>query len=343
MLNSTPPAYCISFRSMGWDLVIRTDWFQEYYRPLKTFESSYDATSPFVVWGYNAGRFEMGEYQPLEIHLPDDVTLVGYRYWPDRVQPGESIYVSLYLRAMDPVTDTFHTVMRVTSPWDGERWAQQDTVAPPVSSLVDWWQRGQPIAQRFVLTMPADISVGAYQLEMRVAATQLKEFLTIYQGDDTSPVERVTLGYVVVPWQGEMGDARPVGANLGDQITLLSFAAPDTVSPGAGFDITLYWEAQRSSDEDYVVFVHLLDAGGQLVASHDGPPMDGRFPTTAWIAGEIVPDIHRLAINPEIPAGTYWLQVGMYRWPSLERLVVMEGPGVEASERAAVLQSIEVR
>ncbi|MBN1431106.1 MAG: hypothetical protein JXB07_22240 [Anaerolineae bacterium] len=342
-LNRNPPAYCVSFKSIGWDLLTRTDWFQEYYAPLQTFKAPHDATSPFVIWGYNASRFEMGEYQPLDMRLPDGVTLVGYRYWPDRVQPGDAIYVSLYLQAMDPVIDTFHTVVRVTSPWDGERWVQQDTIAPPISSLVDWWQRGQPIAQRFVLTMPADIPVGAHQLEMRVAAPQLKEFLPIYQGGNTSPIEQVVLGYVVVPWQGEMGSARPVGANLGDQITLLSFSAPDTVSPGDEFDVTLYWQAQRSPDEDYIVFVHLLDADGQLVAGHDGPPMDGRYATTAWIPAEIVPDIHHLTLEPQIPAGTYRLQVGMYRWPSLEHLVIVEGSGVEVSDRVIALHSIQVR
>lgn len=342
-LNGNPPAYCVSFNSVGWDLLTRTDWFQANYAPLQTFESLYDAASPFVVWGYNAGGFEMGEYRSLDVRLPDGVKLVGYRYWPDRVWPGDAVYVSLYLQAMEPVTDIFHTVVRVISPWDGERWVQQDTVAPPVSSLVDWWQRGQPIAQRFVLTVPDNIPVGAHQLVMRVAAPQLKEFLPIYQGDDTSPIEQVPLGYVVVPWQGEMGSARPVGANLGDQITLLGFTAPDTVSPGAEFDVTLYWEAQRPPGEDYIVFVHLLDASGQLVASHDGPPMDGRYPTGAWIPDEIVPDTHHLALDPQIPAGTYRLQVGMYRWPSLERLTVAEGPGVEASDRVIVLQSIQVR
>ncbi|MBN1313528.1 MAG: hypothetical protein JXB30_19130 [Anaerolineae bacterium] len=342
-LNKKSPAYCVSFNSIGWDLVTRTDWFREYYAPLQTFVSPHDATSPFVVWGYHAGRFEMGEYRPLDVHLPDGVMLVGYRYWPDRVQAGDAVYVSLYLQAMDPVTDVFHTVARVTSSWDGERWAQQDTIAPPVSSLVGWWQRGQPLAQRFVLTMPDEIPVGAHQLEMRVAAPELKEFLPIYQGDDTSPVERIALGYVVVPWQGEMDSAKSVGTNLGDQITLVGFTAPDTISPGAGFDVTLYWEAQRLPDEDYIVFVHLLDAGGQLVASHDGPPMDGRYATTAWIPGEFVPDTHHLVLDSQIPAGTYQLQVGMYRWPSVERLAVAEGSGVEVSDRAIVLQTIRVR
>lgn len=341
-LNRNPPAYCVSLRSLGWDLLTRTDWFQEYYAPLQTFELPHEAMSPFVVWGYQAGRFEMGEYRPLDVRLPDGVKLVGYRYWPDRIQPGDAVYVSLYLQAMDPVTDTFHTVVRMISPWSGERWAQQDMVAPPVSSLVDWWQRGQPIAQRFMLTTPTDISVGAHQLEMRAAAPQLSEFLPIYQGDDTSPVDQITLGYVVMPWRGEIGNARPVGVHLGEHITLLGFTAPDIVAPGSAFDVTLYWEARRPPDDDYIVFVHLMDANGHLVASHDGSPMAGQYPTGAWIPGEIIPDIHHLALDPQSPTGTYQLQIGMYRWPGLDHLMVVDESGVEVSDRV-MLHSILVR
>jgi hypothetical protein len=39
----------------------------------------------------------------------------------------------------------------------------------------------------------------------------------------------------------------------------------------------------------------------------------------------------------------YRLQVGMYRWPSLERLPVWDSGGIEQVDRVIVLQSIEVR
>ena len=94
--------------------------------------------------------------------------------------------------------------------------------------------------------------------------------------------------------------------------------------------------------EDYVVFVHLVDIDGQLVASHDGPPMDRRYPTGAWLPGEIVPDDHRFVLDPQLTSGTYQLKVGMYRWPSLERLPVWDSQGVEQPDRVLVLQSIEV-
>ena len=158
----------------------------------------------------------------------------------------------------------------------------------------------------------------------------------------TSPLDKIRLGYVVVPWQGEMDRAKPVRANFGDQISLLGFEAVDSLAPGDEFDVALYWEALRPPEDDYVLFVHLVDGEGQVVASHDGPPLDGRYPTSAWTPGEIVPDARRLALDPDAPAGTYWLRVGMYSWPSLERLPVWDSQGVEQAERVVVLQAVQV-
>jgi hypothetical protein len=105
----------------------------------------------------------------------------------------------------------------------------------------------------------------------------------------------------------------------------------------------LYWEAQRPPEEDYFVFVHLIDVDGQPVAQHDGLTMDGRYPPRAWLPGDVVPDTHRIVLGPDVPLGVYRLQVGMYRWPSLERLPVWDEQGVEQVDRIIVLQSVQVQ
>jgi hypothetical protein len=76
---------------------------------------------------------------------------------------------------------------------------------------------------------------------------------------------------------------------------------------------------------DYTVFVHLLDETDQLVAQHDGQPWwQVKIPTSSWQQGETVLDQHTLQLPPELPAGTYRLQTGVYYWETLERLSVLE-------------------
>jgi hypothetical protein len=69
--------------------------------------------------------------------------------------------------------------------------------------------------------------------------------------------------------------------------------------------LVLYWRASAALEEDYTVFVHSLDAEGQLIGQADGPPLAGRYPTSAWRPGEIVQD------SRAVPPGARYL-VGLY-------------------------------
>jgi hypothetical protein len=343
-LSEEPPGYCVSSRSIAWEYLTQTHWFQERYKPLKKFESPYDATSPFTLWGYRGSVLDVEERRPLNVRLPGEMNLVGYAYHPERVQPGDTVHMALFLQATQPITGWFRPVVQMSLPegaGDWMHWRQMDTTGDCDVPL-DWWLPGQTIADRFALEMPADLPVGAYRLDVLMMSSDERGFLLMYQDGDTSPVDRIMLGYVAVPWQGEMDLAKPVDATFEGQIELLGFEAADRVPPGDEFEVVLYWGALRSPEDNYVVFVHLTDAAGQPVAGHDGPPMDGRYPTRAWLPGEIVADTHRLVLDPDIPAGTYRLQVGLYRWPSLERLPVWDSQGVEQADRILFLQSVEV-
>ena len=72
--------------------------------------------------------------------------------------------------------------------------------------------------------------------------------------------------------------------------------------------------------EDYHVFVHLADEDDYLWGQHDGAPGMGERPTNQWAAGQRVFDTHPIEIGQDVPPGKYRLLVGMYGWPSLERL-----------------------
>ncbi|MBN1811047.1 MAG: hypothetical protein JXA14_04345 [Anaerolineae bacterium] len=135
---------------------------------------------------------------------------------------------------------------------------------------------------------------------------------------------------------------QPVEATFGDRIRLVSFAAPDSLASGQTLEVRLYWKALQPLEEDYIVFVHLLDASGELVASHDGPPRDRESPTSTWLPGDVVPDVHRVALEPDTPGGTYQLWVGIYTWPDIERLPIRDREGVEQINRTLFLRTVEV-
>ena len=62
-----------------------------------------------------------------------------------------------------------------------------------------------------------------------------------------------------------------------------------------------------------------------MLTQDDSPPRAGWYPTSAWEAGDVIVDAHRLDV-PEIPAGqTIYVNVGMYLPEDLTRLLVTDG------------------
>ena len=281
----------------------------------------------------------------MNVHLPDQADLIGFQYWPERIQPGEGLHVTLYWQATHPVSRAFQTTVQLIAPEVGQVRAQSRALTPQSVSIDDW-HPGQVIAERFTVATPIHLPIGAHRLAVHLT-TYETHTLPLHREGDASFVDRVVLGYVIVPLEDDMravlSKAQPADAQLGHDIRLLGFEAPAHLSPGQTFDVRLFWEAQQRPKEDYIVFVHLMNASGQLVTSHDGQPMGRRYPTAAWYPGEIVPDIHPIPLGEDVPTGEYRLQVGMYRWPSLERLPARDGQGVEHPDRVVVLGTIQVR
>ncbi len=109
--------------------------------------------------------------------------------------------------------------------------------------------------------------------------------------------------------------------------------------------LTLYWEVLEPVDAAYTVFVHLVDERlGQIAAQQDGQPQGGGFPTSEWLARDIIADPHPLALPADLSAGTYVLRVGMYQLESGARLPAVDGAGRRWPEDAIRLdRTIEVK
>ncbi len=82
--------------------------------------------------------------------------------------------------------------------------------------------------------------------------------------------------------------------------------------------ITLCWEARAPLPQAYTVFVHAYAADGTLLATGDGPPMGGAFPTDLWQTGDRIRDRHTL--SPAVLDEASRIVVGWYDPQSGARL-----------------------
>jgi hypothetical protein len=126
-------------------------------------------------------------------------------------------------------------------------------------------------------------------------------------------------------------------ANLADQVTLLGYDVQATsLRPGEVLHVTLYWQAQASMQTDYTVFTHLLGPDGQLWGQQDNVPVQGTYPTTAWLPGEVVADAYAIEVMADAPSAQYALEIGMYDASTGDRLPVLDAERLPTDNRVLV-------
>ncbi|MDW8300784.1 MAG: glycosyltransferase family 39 protein [Anaerolineae bacterium] len=133
-----------------------------------------------------------------------------------------------------------------------------------------------------------------------------------------------------------------LGVQVGDFAYLHGWDLNNLVfGVGQPIHIVLWWEALKSADLEYSVFIHLWDEmnqravmifGGQPVAGAwqvwfgvPGEHFSQPYPTRLWQAGEIIMDEWRVPVPEDVPAGEYELRVGLYDPISGTRLPIQRG------------------
>jgi hypothetical protein len=156
--------------------------------------------------------------------------------------------------------------------------------------------------------------------------------VSVYQAAPQSPQAR--------PQVAELSQRVALPQIFGKRIALYNYQL-DTLeaAPGGRIAIWLDWAATRPLNEDYVVYVHLLDEEtGALESQADSEPSHlGRsLPTHYWVTDYLIYDRHTLTIGADTPPGLYDLRIGLYRYDTSERLSVNASDGL-------TLARIEVR
>ncbi len=113
----------------------------------------------------------------------------------------------------------------------------------------------------------------------------------------------------------------PTEITFADTIALAGYDTSQTnLSPGESLHITLYWHTLNPPPEAYTVFVHLIDAQGQLVKQIDQQPLQGMWPSNYWRTDDKLADRYTLTLPSELAMGNYKVLVGLYSATTQERL-----------------------
>jgi uncharacterized membrane protein len=290
---------------------------------------------------YDFARVETADPQyALNIQFGDDLRLLGFDLLPDPRR--QETAVRLYWQALRPLDRALRLYPFFLD--DQGHIVETTEQRPLLTQLwypLQQWQPGQIVVAE---TMPwrlgdrwslavgvldgSDWSDWSRRLQVRLLDSpgQARPFeaktwvrLATFEQQGRKLVELLPNSQVPPP-------AYPLAANFGDQLELKGYdLSPAVGHPGQALTLTLSWQALREIPVDYTIFVHLVDANGQLVAQQDDNPWwEIPFPTSTWQPGELLQDRHELELPPDLPPGSYTLRVGVYYWQTLERLPLLE-------------------
>jgi len=235
----------------------------------------------------------------------EGVRLVGWSALPATLRPGERLPLTLCWQALAAPLPDYSVEVRL----EGRESVSLYKDAPVYGLLpFSRWRAGQVVEDRLSLRIPRALGPGTYTVRLYVGSTPVADLGSLA----VASLERD----FALPHP-----THPLTADFGDEIRLLGYDV-GPVQPGQPFAVTLYWQALRETEEDYTVFVHLVDPQtGQIIAQIDEGPMQGAYPTSLWMTGEVIRDAHTLSI-PAIPPGTYTLRIGLYIPLTGQRLTV---------------------
>lgn len=108
--------------------------------------------------------------------------------------------------------------------------------------------------------------------------------------------------------------ASPLQANLGDNLTLLSYDLPTAArKPGETVNIAVQWQTRQTMNRRYVASFHLLDAALSMQGQIDHVLGDDfEYPNLLWAPGEVVNQRFALPVDSDAPPGLYTVEFGVY-------------------------------
>jgi len=273
----------------------------------------------------------------LERFLGDTVVLRGVRLAQTHVRLGESLRADLYWQAIGPTSEMSQTMV-VLSLFDelGGFVGVEDSYPGAGTMPISLWPVGQLLAGRQYVRIGEDVDaplVARANIALSEGGNTGQEPLTVAR------VKVVPRRWPVVGRREVIARLLPEGVEKG--LVLARFQTTEAVEAGTVFPVELVWKVQSPPGRDYSVFVHLEDGAGNVYGFGDSSPRAGRYPTSAWAAGEVIEDVHNVQVDPQTAPGHYRLLVGMYDDDG--RVPAFQKDGTQWTYDAVDLGTVQVR
>jgi hypothetical protein len=254
--------------------------------------------------GFDLDRTVVPAGSPMQIVL----------YWQTDTAPlNANLQPFVHLDRLDTLT----TVADATNYTPGD--ATTESVLPTFH-----WDIARYVRDEHDLIVPPDTPPLAYAVRAGMLDPDRQGRL-LRLADGSGDTAQLTI-INVAPLPGSVSQlTTPMAISLRDDQTTIQLTGFELDSLSLRqLDFKLAWRADQPPSTNYTVFAQLLDPQNNLVAGFDGPPLDGAYPTSTWLAGQTIIDSRTIPLRG-VPAGEYRLIIGMYDPVTQQRLLTPTG------------------
>lgn len=261
-----------------------------------------------------------------DVQAQPGLRLLGHAPLPAEASTGAPLDLALWWQATQPQLPTMMRLELLRVNGIGGRILTNTQPAHGTYPFAAW-EPPQFVIDRQRVRVPNDLDEGEYAVQLR-----------LLNADDETQFTH-TLGTVAIAATERTftlpAVERPLGATFGGEIDLVGYNLQAPADDVYGLD--LIWRAREAPSRDYTVFVHLLTPEGSCspcVWQQDVMPQQGQYPTSRWLPDEVVVDGYRIELPPDLAAGTYPLEVGLYVAETGQRLqaILPDGSETDAVE-----------
>ncbi len=235
---------------------------------------------------------------------------------------GDDIAVTLYWHPRGPLSVAENVFVQLL---DDQGRMVAGMEGPPLAWLPTTQWTDVPLRTQHKLRVPATLPPGQYRMIAGMFDPESGARL-VWDGEDALSLGEVAIQARAHDFQPP-NPQHPLNLTLQGGHKLVGYDLIARTEPGAPVNLILYWQPAGATDIHYSVFVHLIDQEGAILAQDDREPADGEHPTTSWVAGETVADLHAFPFPNTQNPGPFGLSVGLYDPITGRRVPFVDGSG----------------
>lgn len=246
-----------------------------------------------------------------EVVFNDEIRLVGFDPIETNYSENGYFYISLYWEILNQPSHDYRVVVELAD--ENGRIVGVDrelgSITYPARTATQL-RVGGIIQEGYLMKLPDELPDFA-SVNVRIYSDET----------DDSPLVRlfdVGFDYGI----SRLIDARQYYAfGMSEELTVVVY---EPVYEDSMVEIEAIWQAEQQIYEDYVIFIQVLDSNGNLVVGDDSPDVYQSRKTSSLAIIRDYSMTRILQLPDNIEPGHYEIVMGIYKYPSIERVPVVQ-------------------